>query len=66
MEHRDSAGKSKMPHSMINKAKEGGEVRDGVASDASMNFEGRNAHAVVEGQIRKRVAYSFEVNQNWK
>ena len=38
-----SAGKSKMLHSMINKAKEGGEVRGGVASDATMNFEGRSA-----------------------
>ena len=41
---------------MINKAKEGGEVRGGVASDATMNFEGRSAHAVGEGQIRKLLA----------
>jgi hypothetical protein len=52
----DSAGKSKMLHSMINKAKEGSEVRGGVASDATMNFEGRNAHAAGEGQIRKLLA----------
>ena len=52
----DSAGKSKMLHSMINKAKEGSEVRGGVASEATMNFEGRNAHAVGEGQIRKLLA----------
>ena len=45
----DSAGKSKMLHSMINKAKEGGEVRGGVAFEATMNFEGRKAHAVGEG-----------------
>ena len=52
----DSAGKSKMLHSIINKAKEGSEVRGGVASEATMNFEGRNAHAVGEGQIRKLLA----------
>ena len=45
-----------MLHSMINKAKEGGEVRGGVASEATMNFEGRSAHAVGEGQIRKLLA----------
>ena len=56
LEHMDSAGKSKMLHSMINKAKEGGEVRGGVASEATMNFEGGNAHAVGEGQIRKLLA----------
>ena len=58
LEHMDSADKSKMLHSMINKAKEGdhGEVRGGVASDATMNFEGRNAHAVGEGQIQKLLA----------
>ena len=56
LEHMDSAGKSKMLHSMVNKAKEGGEVRDGVASEATMNVEGRNAHAVGEGQIRKLLA----------
>ena len=54
--HMDSAGKSKMLHSMINKAKEGSEVRGGVASEATMNFEGRSAHAVGEGQIRKLLA----------
>ena len=52
----DSAGKSKMLHSMINKAKEGSEVKGGVASEATMNFEGRSAHAVGEGQIRKLLA----------
>ena len=41
---------------MINKAKEGGEVRGGVASEATMNFEGRKAHAVGEGEIRKLLA----------
>ena len=41
---------------MINKAKEGGEVRGGVASEATMNFEGRKAHAVGEGQIKKLLA----------
>ena len=41
LEHMDSAGKSKMLHSMINKVNEGGEVRGGVASEATMNFEGR-------------------------
>ena len=56
LEHMDSAGKSKMLHSMINKAKEGGEVRGGVASEATMNFEGRKAHAVGEGQIKKLLA----------
>jgi hypothetical protein len=56
LEHMDSTGKSKMLHSMINKAKEGGEVRGGVASEATMNFEGRNAHAVGEGEIRKLLA----------
>ena len=52
----DSAGKSKMLHSMINKAKEGGDVRGGVASEATMNFEGRKARAVGEGQITKLLA----------
>ena len=33
----DSANKSKMLHSMINKAKDGGEVKGGVATDATMN-----------------------------
>ena len=56
LEHMDSTGKSKMLHSMINKAKEGGEVRGGVASEATMNFEGRKAHAVGEGEIRKLLA----------
>ena len=56
LEHMDSASKSKMLHSMINKAKEGGEVRGGVASEATMNFEGRKAHAVGEGEIRKLLA----------
>ena len=32
----DSAGKSKMPHSMIHKAKEGSEVRGGVASNLKL------------------------------
>ena len=41
---------------MINKAKEGSEVRDGVASEATMNFEGRNAHAVGEGEIKQLLA----------
>ena len=52
----DSAGKSKVLHSTINKAKEGGEVRGGVASEATMNFEGRNTHAVGGEQIRKLLA----------
>ena len=52
----DPGGKSKMLHSMINKAKEGGEVRGGVASEATMNFEGRKSHAVGEGEIRKLLA----------
>ena len=52
----DSAGKSKMLHSTINKAKEGGEVRGGVASEATMNFEGRKAHVVGEGEVRKLLA----------
>ena len=56
LEHMDSVGKSKMLHSMINKAKEGSEVRDGVASEATMNFEGRHAHAVGEGEIKKLLA----------
>ena len=56
LEHMDSAGKSKMLHSMINKAKEGSEVRGGVASEATMNFEGRKAHAVGEGEIKKLLA----------
>ena len=30
--------------------------RGGVASDATMSFEGRSAHAVGEGQIRKLLA----------
>ena len=37
LEHMDSAGKSKMLHSIINKAKEGGEVRGRVASETTMN-----------------------------
>ena len=41
----DSAGKSKMLHSMMNTANEGSEVRGGVATEATMNFEGRNARA---------------------
>ena len=35
---------------------EGGEVRGGVASEATMNFEGSKAHAVGEGQIKKLLA----------
>ena len=38
----DAAGRSKMLHSMINKAKEGGEVKGGAATEATMNFEGRS------------------------
>ena len=56
LEHMDSAGKSKMLHSMLNKAKEGSEVRGGVASEATVNFEGRKAHAVGEGEIKKLLA----------
>ena len=52
----DAAGKSKMLHSMINKAKEGGELRGGAATEATMNFEGRKARAVGEGQIKKLLA----------
>ena len=51
-----SVGKSKMLHSMINKAKESGEVRGGVASEATINFEGKKAHAVGEGQLKKMLA----------
>ena len=56
LEHMDSAGKTKVLHSMINKAKEGSEVRGGVASEATMNSEGRKAHAVGEGEIKKLLA----------
>jgi hypothetical protein len=52
----DSAGKSKMLHSMIAKAKEGGEYKGGVATEATMNFEGRRAKAVGGGQIGKLMA----------
>ena len=52
--HMDSAGESKMLHSMINKAKEGSEVRGGVASEATMNFEGRSAHAVYMQLVKGR------------
>ena len=52
----DSAGKLKMLHSMINKAKEGSEVRGGVATETPINLEGRTAHAVGEGQNRKLLA----------
>ena len=52
----DSVGKSKMLHSMINKTKEGREMRGGVACEATTNFEGRNVHAVDEGQIKKLLA----------
>ena len=52
----DSAGKSKMLHSMINEANEGSEMRGGVASEAIMNFQGRKAHAVGEGEIKKLLA----------
>ena len=56
LQQMDAAGKSKMLHSMINKAKEGGEVRGGAATEATMNFEGRGAKAVGEGQIKKLLA----------
>ena len=56
MGHVDSAGKSKMLHSMINQTKESDEVRGGVAAEATMNFEGRKAHAVGEGQMKKLLA----------
>ena len=52
----DTAGKSKMLHSMINKAKEGGEVKGGATTEATMNFEGRSAKAVGEGQIKQLLA----------
>ena len=52
----DAAGKSKMLHSMINKAKEGGELRGGAATEATMNFEGRKAKAVGERQIKRLLA----------
>ena len=61
----DSAGKSKVLHSMINKAKEGAQVRGGVASHATMNFEGRKAHAVAEGEMREPLAaYTSYVSMN--
>ena len=56
LDRMDSAGKSKMLHSVIAKAKEGGEYKGGVATEATMNFEGRRAKAVGEGQIRKLMA----------
>ena len=49
----DAAGKSKMLHSMINEAKEGGEIHGGAATETTMNFEGRSAKAVGEGQIKQ-------------
>ena len=52
----DSTGKSKILHSMINTANEGSDVGGEVASEATMNFEGRNARAIGEGQIRKMLA----------
>ena len=56
LQHMDAAGKSKMLHSMINKAKEGGEVKGGAATEATMNFEGRSAKAVGESQIKQLLA----------
>ena len=44
----DAADKFKILHSMINKAKEGGEVKDGAANEATMNFEGSSTRAVGE------------------
>ena len=41
---------------MINKAEEGGEVKGGAATEATMNFEGRSAKAVGEGQIKQLLA----------
>ena len=56
LQQTDAAGKSKMLHSMINKAKEGGELKGGATTEATMNFEGRTAKAVGEGQIKQLLA----------
>ena len=52
----DAAGKSKMLHSAINKAKEEEEFKGGAATQATMNFEGRSATAVGESQIKQLLA----------
>ena len=52
----DDAGKSKRLHSMINKAKEGGEIKGGTTTEAAMDFEGRSARAEGEGQIKQLLA----------
>ena len=41
---------------MINKAKEGGEVKDGAANEATMNFEGSSTRAVGESQTKQLLA----------
>ena len=41
---------------MINKAKEGGEVKGGAATEATMNSEGGSAKAEGEGQIKQLLA----------
>ena len=63
--HMDSSSKSKMLHSTINKDNEGGEVRCGLASEATMNSEGRSAHAKGGGQTTKLlVAYTSFVSMD--
>ena len=49
----DVAGKSKMLYSMINKAKEGGELKGGATTEATTIFEGSSAKAAGEGQIKQ-------------
>jgi hypothetical protein len=56
LQQMDAASESKMLHSMINKAKEGGERKGAAATEATMNFEGRTAQAVEEGQIKQLLA----------
>ena len=65
LQQMDDVGKSRMLHSMINKAKEGGELKRGAATEATMNFEGRSAKAVGEVQIKQLLAaYTAYVSMN--
>ena len=63
LQQMDAAGKSKILHSMINKAKEGGELKGGGATGATMEFEERSVRAVGEGQIKQLLtAYTIYVS----
>ena len=47
---------------MVNKAKEGGEIKGGATTEATMNFEGRSVRVEGEGQIKQLlVAYTAYV-----